>query len=220
MTAVDRIALIHATRLAIDPIVSEFEASWPDVEHVSLLDEALSIDRARDSELTDDLHRRIVSLARYAEEFGANGILYTCSAFGSAIEYAALGSNVPVLKPNEAMLEKALLLGENVAMIYTFQPAVAGMEQEFREESLRGRSSARIRSICAEGAREALEQGDSDTHNRLIAQTVEGVKDADVVLLAHFSMARAADAARSSTDLPVLSSPETAVEKLKATILA
>jgi DNA-binding MurR/RpiR family transcriptional regulator len=105
-------------------------------------------------------------------------------------------------------------------MIYTFQPAVAGMEQEFREETQKQRSSARIRSVFAEGAREALEQNDTDTHNRIIAQTVERIKDADVVLLAHFSMARAAAHARSATDLPVLSSPETAVERLKSRILA
>ena len=110
MTAVGRIALIHATKLAVDPIVSEFERSWPDVEPVSLLDEALSIDRARDSELTDDLHKRIVSLARYAEEFGADGILYTCSAFGSAIEHAAVTSDIPILKPNEAMFGKSIFL--------------------------------------------------------------------------------------------------------------
>ncbi len=218
MTDAIRIALIHATRIAIDPIESACNTHWPNVEYISVLDESLAIDRRKNQHLTEELSKRIISLSRHAEGLGSDGILYTCSAFGEAIEQANASSELPVLKPNEAMFEKACSLGDRIAMIYTFTPAVQGMEQEFREEVAKQESSAKIQSVYAEGAREAVENNDVDAHNRIIAETAATVKNADVILLAHFSMARAVDAVRANTDLPVLSSPETAIEKLKSVI--
>lgn len=191
---------------------------WPTVEAISVLDESLSIDRRKNKHLSEELSNRIVSLSRYAEGLGSSAILYTCSAFGEAIELAKGSSNVPVLKPNEAMFESAFALGDRVAMIYTFAPSVDGMEQEFREQAGIQHSSARIRSIYAQGAREALENGDVETHNQIIAGTAADLDDTDVILLAHFSMAPAMSAVQAMTDTPVLSSPATAIQKLKNTL--
>lgn len=216
MTDATRIALIHATRLAVDPIVSAFDTLWPEAEHISILDESLAIDRRKDKNLTDTLSDRIVALCRHAEGIGSDGVLFTCSAFGEAIEKAALSSSVPVLKPNEAMFEKALSMGDQITMVYTFPPALAGMEQEFLDQAKRCQSSARIQSVYADGARQAVEQGNIEKHNEIISTTISSVKDADAILLAHFSMATAEKDAKTVTDIPVISSPTTAIEKIKS----
>src|SRR6185436_13405645 len=90
-----RIALIHATPVAIDPIRDALAAGWPDAEPVNILDDSLSPDRAATNDLTDALTDRIVSLARYARGIGAAGVLFTCSAFGRAIEQAAVALDIP-----------------------------------------------------------------------------------------------------------------------------
>ena len=209
-----RIALIHATRVAIDPIELAVRELWPQAETVSILDEGLSADRASGRASLETLNARIVTLARYAEGMKPDGILYTCSAFGRGIEEAAATSELPVLKPNEAAFDH----GTDIAMIYTLPPAVTGMEEEFAEEAARRGSQARLRSIHAGGALEALRAGDADAHNQLIAQAAQEIGTADAILLAHFSMARAAHSVRSMTDIPVLSSPETAIRKLQAAL--
>ena len=213
-----RIALIHATRIAIDPIVHACRSVWPEVEHVSILDESLAIDRCKEEHLSQELSDRIIALSRHAVSLGSDGILFTCSAFGSAIEQAAQLASVPVLKPNEAMFEKALSMGDQITMVYTFPPAVAGMEQEFRDEAVRSQSSATIQSVYAKGAREAVEQGDIKRHDEIISSTISTVKDADVILLAHFSMATALSDASSASNVPVISSPTAAVEKIKSLV--
>lgn len=213
-----RISLIHATPLAIAPIEAAFREIWPEAEIRSLLDEALSVDRAKEADLTPGLAARTVALARYAEGTGPAGILYTCSAFGEAIEEAARTSPLPVLKPNEAMFEEAFGHGTRVAMIYTFPAAVEGMAEEFREEAARRNSRAHLTTVFAERAREALAGGDAETHNSLIADAVARTADADVFLLAHFSMASAAPDCRAVTERPVLTAPEAAVRKMKALI--
>ncbi|MGP6085907.1 aspartate/glutamate racemase family protein [Antarctobacter jejuensis] len=213
-----RLVLIHATRLAMEPIETALRANWPEVEVLPILEEGLSIDRAKPEACDADLDRRIVALARYAEGLHPDGILYTCSAFGAGIEQAARSSPVPVLKPNESMFKQALALGDRAVMIYTFPPAVAGMEQEFRHDAAALRPSATIRSVLAPGAREALQAGDAAEHDRIIAATAAAVQDADVILLAHFSMAPAGPACRAVTALPVLTSPEAAIAEMKQLI--
>lgn len=215
-----RIALIHATRVAIDPIEAAARQLWPKAETISILEEGLSVDRARSEALTPALADRIVQLARYAEAAGADGILYTCSAFGTAIETAATTSPVPVMKPNEAMFDAAFSHGDRVSMIYTFPPAAGGLADEFRDEAVRRGSKAILTTVFSEGALDAKRAGDDETHDRLIAETAANIDDADVIMLAQFSMAGAALRARALTETPILTSPEAAIGAIRRRVKA
>lgn len=210
-----RIALIHATRVAMPPVETAFAAMWPEAETVSILEEALSADLASGRVPRAALDGRINALAEYALGLDPQAILYTCSAFGSGIEQAAARLPLPVMKPNEAMFEAALSVGERITMLYTFPPAAEGMEREFREEAARRGSPARITSVFVPGALDAMKAGDVETHNRLVVEAAGDVTQADAILLAHFSMTPAADPVRAVTGVPTLTSPETAIAKLR-----
>jgi len=213
-----RLALIHATRLAMEPIEAAAQDLWPEAELVSILEEGLSMDRAANKVSDAQLNARIVELARYAEQLSPAGILYTCSAFGEGIEQAANTSSLPVLKPNEAMFEAAFMQGDKLAMIYTFQPSVASMEREFNEAAKLHGSNASLLSVVAEGALGALRNGDAKSHNQKVAEAARGIEGVDAIMLAQFSTAQAAPAVRDVTDALVLTSPESAVEKMKALV--
>ena len=105
-----RIALIHALTHSIAPINEAFAQMWPDAVRVNLLDDSLSADLAANNGVADEaMHQRFLTLADYAVNGGADGILFTCSAFGSCIERAAHAhANIAVLKPNEAMISEAM----------------------------------------------------------------------------------------------------------------
>ncbi|MGH6946669.1 MAG: aspartate/glutamate racemase family protein [Kiloniellales bacterium] len=215
MGARPRIALIHATVVAVEPVRNALAAAWPEAEAVNLLDDSLSVDRAKSDTLTPALSERIVELAHYARKLGSDGILFTCSAFGRAIEEAASLLDVPVLKPNEAMFGAAIRQGRNNAMIVTFAPARPGMEDEFAEEASRIDPAARLTSFTVERAMTALEAGDEASHNCVVAAKAAELGDFDAILLAHFSTARAAEAVRKRVSVPVLTSPDAAVAKLR-----
>src|SRR3954471_8085692 len=104
-----RIALIHALKHSIVPIEDAFSRLWPMPRLANLLDDSLSADLARDGMLTDAMTQRFLTLAHYAKRCGADAILFTCSAFGPCIEACARElAPMPVLKPNEAMIEEAV----------------------------------------------------------------------------------------------------------------
>ena len=213
-----RIALIHAVTVAMAPVHDAFRQLWPEAECVDILDTSLSRDRERDGRLTEAMTGRFLLLAKYAEDNGADGILFTCSAFGEAIEAAAARARIPVLKPNEAMFEAALAAGQRLGMLATFEPSVAGMEAEFRDIAGAAGSTATLESYCAAGAMAALQAGDGATHDRLLAEAAPRFGDRDAVLLAHFSTSRAAAAVRATVACPVLTAPGAAVERLKGLI--
>src|SRR3954469_20483782 len=103
-----RIALIHALRHSPPPIEASFARLWPEATLMNLLDDSLSADLARDGRLNDTMTERFLSLGRYAAGTGADAILFTCSAFGPCIDAVARQhARMPVLKPNEAMVEHA-----------------------------------------------------------------------------------------------------------------
>ena len=210
-----RIALIHATTVAMAPIRAVMARRWPAAECIDLLDQSLSIDRAKVPDLTPALTRRIADLASHAAGFGADGVLFTCAAFGPAIDAVATASNRPVLKPNQAMFEAALAHGPRIAMLYTFQPARRSLEAEFRDESVRRGGGGRLEAFFVADALDALQSGDTATHDRLIADSASKREGFDAVMLAQFSMSRAADAAQAACPVPVLSSPDAAVAKMQ-----
>jgi len=123
-----RIALIHALKHSIVPIEASFGRLWPDASLMNLLDDSLSADVAREGRLTAGMTDRFLSLGHYAASTGADAILFTCSAFGPCIEAVAREqAPMPVLKPNEAMIEQAAARGHRIGLLSTFPPTLASM---------------------------------------------------------------------------------------------
>ncbi|WP_108663208.1 aspartate/glutamate racemase family protein [Acuticoccus kandeliae] len=210
-----RIALIHAVAVAMAPVSDAFAALWPDADAISIFDESLSPDRARDTDLTDTMTKRIGDLGRYALTTGADGILYTCSAFGPAIAGFAATTPKPVLRPNEAMFDEALGCGTRLGMLATFGPSVASMEAEFQEAAAERGVAATVETVLIEEAMRALKGGDAETHNRLLAEAAPRLAHCDAVMLAHFSTSRAYEAVSATIDAPVLTAPRAAVAALR-----
>jgi Asp/Glu/hydantoin racemase len=200
------------------PIAMAFEKCWPEALRMNLFDDSLAPDLERAGKLTDDLNARIALLTDYCTDSGCDAVLFTCSAFGAAIEAKARIARVPVLKPNEAMFGQALALGTRVGMLATFPPAVASMEAEFRAEAGRRGIAATIETRCVPAAMAAAKSGDYERHNRLLREAAAQFADFDALLLAQFSMAPALQEVRKSIAIPVLSSPLAAVEKLKSVL--
>ena len=186
-----RIALIHATALAIEPIEQAFGRLWPEAERMNLLEDSLPRDKSRLAAEAPDLTRRFVALSEYARLAGAVGVLYTCSAFGPEIEAAREAVRLPTFKPNEAMFTDALAIGARVGWVATFEPAMAPLRAELLAMARAGQRSVDLSMCFVPGAFDALNHGDAERHDALIAEAACAMTGVDVLVLAQFSMARA-----------------------------
>jgi len=214
-----RIALIHATPAAVEPIRTAFAEAWPEPDLVNLLDDSLSRDRALTPALTDGIYRRFDALGGYSTAIGADGILFTCSAFGPAIERVARAVTIPVLKPNEAMFGEAIAIGGRIGMLATFEPSIASMAAEFEADAAKAGVAVTLESVFVADAMAALVAGKRERHDTLVAEAATALAHCKAIMLAQFSMAPAADGVRRRlTGIPVLTSPDAAVAAMKSRI--
>ena len=204
-----RITLIHALKHSIVPIEASFARLWPDASLMNLVDDSLSADLARDGRLTEAMTERFLSLGNYAAATGADAILFTCSAFGPCIEAVARAhAPMPVLKPNAAMIEQAVARGSRIGLLSTFAPTLVSMPPEFP-------GSVEVVPRLVEGALAALDRGDRAEHDRLVVEASRNLRDCDLIALAQYSMAPAAAGVAEASGRPVLTTPNSAVMKLK-----
>lgn len=210
-----RIALIHAVSVAIPPVTDAFARLWPEADCMNLLDDRLSVDRAADGELTAAMSARIMTLGTYARDHGAAAILFTCSAFGPAIETVSDALPIPVLKPNEAMFNAALDMGGRIGLLASFAPSLPSMRDEYQALATRRGQDVGLHTDCAPDAMGALQSGDGAHHDALLAQKAAAFAGCDVIMLAQFSTARAAPLVAARTGKPVLTSPDSAVRALR-----
>jgi Asp/Glu/hydantoin racemase len=211
-----RIALVHALAHSQAPINAAMERLWPEATRMNLLDDSLSADLARSGRLDDAMTARFIALTDYAVSTGAQGILFTCSAFGPCIEAAARKhARMPVLKPNEAMIEEAVALqaqrGGAIGLVSSFPPTLVSMPPEFP-------AGTTLHTALADGALDALNRGDAAAHDEITAAAAEtlAARGCTIIALAQFSMARAAPLVASRTGLPVMTTVDSAVRKLRA----
>ena len=217
-----RVMLIHALRDSVTPIHVAFASGWPDAETHDLLDSSLSADLAADDgRLGEKMTERFRTVGRYAaaagpEGQGSDAILFTCSAFGPAIEAVKRDQSIPVLKPNESAFVEAMRHGPRIGLLCTFPPARAPMVGELEAMGREQGKALTIEARVVDGALAALQAGRGEEHDALIAEAAAALPPVDAIVIAQFSMARCAPAVRARVSVPVLTTPDSAVAALRA----
>jgi hypothetical protein len=223
-----RIALIHATPLAVQPIADAFARHWPQAALMNLLDDSLSQDLAAVGRITPAITQRFVELATYVKSAGCEATLFTCSAFGVCIEAAAQHTGLPTWKPNQAMFEQVLEMAQlkagqkiplRVALMATFEPSLAPMREELLVLAAQRGVALDVHTLHVQDAMQDLAQGKAHMHHEKIASTLDNAvrhrPTFDCVVLAQFSMAAAQSKVAAVSNCPVLTSPDCAVLAVK-----
>jgi Asp/Glu/hydantoin racemase len=212
--------LVHALRESQVPAWSAFAEGWPEARIFNLLDDSLSADFAAMGHLTPQMTERFLTLGRYVAGTDGDGqrtsaILFTCSAFGRAIDAVKQDLSIPVLRPNEAAFEAALAIGRRIALMSTFPSSLPPLVAELEEMATARNARPEIITAIAAGGLEALRAGNGAEHDRIAAAAAAALPPVDVLVLCQFSLARAAASLAPVPGRTVLTTPGSAVTKLR-----
>lgn len=214
-----KIALIHTSFVLFERekmLFELLEEMLPDVDVTNIVDEKMARDVLDRGYVTPALTRRMCYYVLAAAAMGVDVIFNTCSSMGPAIDVARELVDIPVLKIDEAMAEKAAEQGTKVGVLATsattLKPTVRLIIK--KAEGLDKRVETH-EGLC-DGAFWLLVNGELQRHDDEVTDKARELASwADTLVLAQASMARLAPRLSQETGLPVLSSPRLGVERLR-----
>lgn len=214
------LGLIH-TSATLVPVFAELCAKYlPHVKIFNIVDDSLIKNTIACGELTAATARRVVNYADSAQDAGADFILYTCSSIGAAVETAATITQVPVLRVDQPMADKAVQMGQRIGVIATLPTTLEPTKDLVRRRAVAANKEVVIEAVLCEGAFEALMSGDAATHDARVAEGLRTlINKTDVIVLAQASMARVVNTLNEDEKkTPILASPEIAIQHLASVI--
>lgn len=214
------LAMIHTGPVVIAPLNRIAKSEMNGVRIVNLMDDSIVSEIERTGEIGVAVRNRMRNLARSAVEAGADAALVTCSSISELTEEMAAYAGIPVYKIDEAMAEKAVQIGSNIAVVATLpttlRPTCGQIERKAAEF---GKDINLTQELCRE-AFDRLSSGDEKGHDELILGAIERLAfDNDVVVLAQASMARFGDRLKEM-QTPVLTSPQLGISRVREILAA
>lgn len=210
------IALFSVHKDAMDAAVRAFATDWPEARISNLMDDGLFAWVRETGGVVPEMYDVFRTLTGYIVSRGADGILFTCSAFREVIDTCIAEFDVPMLKPNDAMIEQALESGSRIAVMATVGPTIPSISAEILEMATKRGQNVELVPYVVEGAFDALAGGDPARHDALVAAKAKQIKGCDAIVLAQFTLSRAVPAVAAVTSMPIYNSPGAAVAKLRS----
>lgn len=211
-----RIFLLHAYFPSMAPVDRAFREIWPEAAVCNLLDESLYADISPDGDVPTAVVDRIASLLRHCELSGADGIVFTGSTFGPAIEKVRNAVSIPVLTSDEGAAEMAVQAGHSILILSTAARSMRVTRRSLDIAASRAGVQPAITEKLVEGAKAALDTGDLIGHNRLVRAAMENADGYDVVLLGQMSMEAALDCAGADLASRIITTPRAAARKMRS----
>jgi hypothetical protein len=191
-----------------------------DVEIFHIADEMLLKLALSQGGLSPFIFRRVADHVAAAEQAGATVVQFTCSSISPCADASQPLVGIPVLKVDEPMVDAAIAAGECIGVAATAITTLRPTTELVKARAALAGKLVEVDSQLAEGAFAALMAGDTDTHDRIVRQTIQTLMARNhVVLLAQASMARVLETIpEAERRVPVLTSPRLAVERLARVI--
>jgi aspartate/glutamate racemase len=119
MVMIRQIGLLHTVGFLADMFRNLFQETIPDVNSFHIVDEGIIKQLMENEGLTPAIVRRIALQANLAVEAGADLILFTCSSTSPAVDTVRNLIDIPIMKIDDPLADKAVELGEKIGVITT-----------------------------------------------------------------------------------------------------
>ncbi len=213
------IAFLHTVPFLVESFSRLAAENLPGVACFHVVDDGILREVFRDGMSAPGVLRRILQQAVLADKAGAELIVFTCSSTSPAVDFVRPLCDVRIMKVDEPMAERAVLLGSKIGVLTTARTTLEPSTNLIKNEADRQGKSVEVDARLEVEAFEARLAGDVAEHDRIIRKVCADLAARnDVVVLAQASMAHLAGSLQQELGRPVLSSPPLCMEALKKMI--
>ena len=210
------VVCVHTAMALVEPLTRTFAELLPEVNVNHIADSSLIKEVIANNAVTPAVRRRLLSYYNAAADAGADVVFNTCSSVGDVADYGDICARIPVFRIDRPMAAEAVAKADRIGVISTLPTTLAPTCRLLMGEAAKAGRKVTLVEGLADGAFAAGQSGDSETHDRLIAEAAQRIAaDVDLFVLAQGSMARMEQRLAELTGKPVLSSPVSGVLGLR-----
>ncbi len=206
------------TGFGLDNIVKGlFKEILPEHRLINIVDDAIIHSAIAEGRVTPNIYQRLMLHYKAAALSGADIILNTCSSVGRVAESARPFFEMPIVRIDQAMAERAVQSNTRIGVIATLNTTLNPTIELLEAEAALKKRTVEIIPGLADGAYLALVDGKPELHDDMLLKKARTMAEGcDAIVLAQGSMSRMEQALRDETGITVYSSPRLCLEKLKA----
>ncbi len=210
-----KMAIIHTSFVSVNDLGALCKELLPGVAVINIVDDSLLPEVREHEGLTPNVTRRICAYAVEAQQMGCDAILNQCSSVGEAVDVARGLINIPYIKVDEPMAEKAAALGGRIAVMATVPTTLGPSCRLVERAAAKLGIRAEVAPVYVDGAFDVLVKQGSEAHNAMVLGRVrEEAQKSSCVVLAQGSMLCLAPLV-TDMPVPVLTSPRLGVERMR-----
>lgn len=216
-----KLCTLHTTdkfmELMSDPFTKPFLKEHPELEHMDITDSSLIKETQAAGYATPNVARRMYQYMMCAADAGADAILVTCTSVNTVTKSLKSIMPIPVISIEEPVAVSAVNTGRRIGILSSLATSAVPVRNTILEEADKLSKDVEVRIAVAEGAFEALMEGNRALHDEKVRQALAKlVTEIDVVVFAQMSMALVE---HETYDIPLLKfgllSYEAALEAMK-----
>ena len=209
-----KIALIHTTPVTVDSLKDLIKEREPELEIINIVDDSILlelINNNADLSLVDD---RVRYYIKTAVEQDADLVMSACSSIGKIFEEENQKYEIPIMRIDSAMAEKAVKNAVKIGVAATLETTLKPSTELIKKKAAALNKDIEIKTVLADSAYQKLMAGDQEAHDQLLAEKLKDLaSEVEIVVLAQASMARAVKVLPDNLQHKFLTSPQTGIEK-------
>lgn len=210
-----KVVIIHTSLVSHAALNNLFKEIMPDVKVHNIVDDSLLDEVKTVGHVTPKIISRMVEYFKAAESIGADLIFNQCSSVGEAAQIAAKCVNIPMLRIDQPMAEKAVNLGKRIAVVGTVTSTMEPSCHMVQQMAEKHQKQVDVVPYVIDGALDLLMTEGQARHNQFVLEKLKEIQQHfDVIVLAQGSMA-VLEPELHQISIPVLTSPRLAVESVK-----
>ncbi|MAU59937.1 hypothetical protein [Parvibaculum sp.] len=201
------IAFLHTAALHIETFERLAREMAPGLRLTHVVREDLLAATEKAGGITTAISLKTQEALLALAEGGARVVVCTCSTLGAEAEQAAGEAEIPVMRIDRPMADRAVREGTRIGICAALAPTLAPTHALIESSAARAGRDVEIREFLFDDVWPAFRQGRlGDYHEGIAARLGEAAREVDLLVLAQASMAPAARLA-GALAAPVLSSP-------------